>query len=167
MPTSGAAGALWRWCVSSLALVALVGCASDPATTPQEEQEGSPLNGTLVSVLTLPLGSCVLDAGTPLRSDVAMMDVVDCDEPHDSELFAKLLVDESAYPGADALLAEGANRCQSAFGDFIGLPFTESTLDFTFYHPTPSSWVDGDRSIYCMAVDPGQQTTGSLLGVAR
>ena len=95
----------------------------------------------LVSVFELELGACVNDQNTPEGED--------------------------PYPGTDYLISEGGSRCQGAFGDFIGVEFTESVLDFTYYYPTPSSWVDGDRSIYCLAVDPGLQITGSLLGARR
>jgi len=121
----------------------------------------------LVSVFELELGACVNDQNTPEGADMDAVEVVECQQPHDAELFAKLALTEDSYPGTDYLISEGGSRCQGAFGDFIGVEFTESVLDFTYYYPTPSSWVDGDRSIYCLAVDPGLQITGSLLGARR
>jgi len=140
--------------------------AADPTESSREE---GPNTGpkTLVSVFELALGACVNDQFLPEGADMDVVEVVECEQPHEAELFAKLALTEDSYPGTDYLINEGGSRCQEAFGDFVGLDFTESVLDFTYYYPTPSSWVDGDRSIYCLAIDPGLKTTGSLLGARR
>ena len=70
-------------------------------------------------------------------------------------------------PGADVLVEKGQSGCQLRFSDFVGIDFRSSTLDFHFYYPTPSSWSQGDRTIYCMVVDPGLKVTGSLEGSKR
>jgi len=156
---------------AATAVLLLSGCsgasesAAGEAPVPGSPPEGSV--GDLVSILDLDLGACLLDAAIPASSDEAMVTKVECSEPHDSELFAKLTLNEARYPGAGNLIAQGEERCQILFGDFIGMKFSESSLEFSFYYPTPSSWVDGDRSIYCMASDPGLRTTGSLLGANR
>ena len=155
--------------VALLASVALLsGCALASSITPSST-EATPTDstGTLVSIFELELGACVLDRERPDGADVDVVEVVPCEEPHDSELFARLAVTEDSFPGADYLIREGGTRCQSAFADFIGVDFSESVYDFTFYYPTPSSWVDGDRSIFCLAHEPGVQRTGSLLGAER
>ena len=160
-----------RMIVGSAAVLLLAGCAN----ASQSAQGDAPVPGlapgesagNLVSILDLNLGACILDAAIPASSDEAMVTKVECSEPHDSELFAKLSLNEARYPGAGNLIAQGEERCQILFGDFIGVKFSESSLEFSFYYPTPSSWVDGDRSIYCMASDPGLRTTGSLLGANR
>ena len=160
-----------RMIVGSAAVLLLAGCAN----ASQSAQGDAPVPGlapgesagNLVSILDLNLGACILDAAIPASSDEAMVTKVECSEPHDSELFAKLSLNEARYPGAGNLIAQGEERCQILFGDFIGVKFSESSLEFSFYYPTPSSWVDGDRSIYCMASDPGLRTTGSLFGANR
>ena len=155
--------------VALLASVALLsGCALASSITPPSTEATPPEStGTLVSIFELELGACVLDRERPDGADVDVVEVVPCEEPHDSELFARLAVTEDSFPGADYLIREGGTRCQSAFADFIGVGFSESVYDFTFYYPTPSSWVDGDRSIFCLAHEPGVQRTGSLLGAER
>lgn len=148
--------------------VMLSGCALASSITPSTTEVPPPdSTGTLVSIFDLELGACVLDRQRPDGADVDVVEVVPCEEPHDSELFARLAVTEDSFPGAEYLIREGGTRCQSAFADFIGVDFAESVYDFTFYYPTPSSWVDGDRSIFCLAHEPGAQRTGSLLGAER
>ena len=144
----------------ALALI-LGGCASGLPQADGEAPEGQ------VTLFDLELGDCLNDAGIPLRSDMTDVPRVSCDEPHDSELFAILGVEGSVFPGEQDLVSEGQDRCQRAFGDFIGIPFATSTLDFRFYYPTASSWAQGDRTIYCVAFEPGLQVTGSLLNSRR
>ena len=149
--------------VIATAVLALVlgGCASGLPQSSEDTTEGS------VTLFDLELGDCLNDAGIPLRSDMIDVPRVSCEEPHDSELFAILGVEGSVFPGERELVSQGQDRCAKAFGDFIGIPFANSTLDFRFYYPTASSWVQGDRTIYCLAFDPGLTVSGSLLNSKR
>ena len=148
--------------IVAIALALLVsGCA---AVLPQSNDDST--TGS-VTLFDLGLGDCLNDADIPLRSDMTDAPRVSCDDPHDSELFAILGVEGSAFPGESELVAQGQSRCARAFGDFVGIPFANSTLDFRFYYPTASSWAQGDRTIYCVAFDPGLQVTGSLLNSRR
>jgi hypothetical protein len=144
----------------TLALV-LTGCAAGLPQASDDAPEGT------VTLFDLGLGDCLNDAGIPLRSDMTDAPRVSCDEPHDSELFAILGVEGSSFPGESELVTQGQDRCARAFGDFIGIPFANSTLDFRFYYPTASSWAQGDRTIYCVAFDPGLKVSGSLLNAKR
>ena len=154
--------------VSTLALgltLVLGACAAPSAPVPDAETMADA--GVPTPIMELELGACLNDASAPERADTDTLLVVECEEPHDSELYAILAIEDSTFPGEAALTEEGSARCAAVFGDFIGVDFRSSVLDFHFYHPTASSWVEGDRSIYCMAIDPGLQLTGSLLGVQR
>ena len=144
----------------TLALV-LTGCASGLPHASDDAPEGA------VTLFDLELGDCLNDAGVPLRSDMTDVPRVSCDDPHDSELFAILGVEGSTFPGERELVSQGQDRCARAFGDFIGIPFANSRLDFRFYYPTASSWAQGDRTIYCVAFDPGLKVSGSLLNSKR
>jgi len=146
----------------AIAVALLVsGCAAGLPQSNDDSTTGS------VTLFDLGLGDCLNDADIPLRSDMTDAPRVSCDDPHDSELFAILGVEGSAFPGESELVAQGQSRCARAFGDFVGIPFANSTLDFRFYYPTASSWAQGDRTIYCVAFDPGLQVTGSLLNSRR
>lgn len=150
----------------AVASVIVTGCAPDPspeqtADTATEAPEMS------TSVLELRVGDCVIDAAAPLSADLAELPTVPCNEPHDSELYAIVFVEDGNYPGVDELVAQGQTKCQALFADFIGIDFRSSLLDFHFYYPTPSSWVQGDRSVYCMVADPGLSVVGTLQGARR
>ena len=146
----------------AIAVALLVsGCAAGLPQSNDDSTTGS------VTLFDLELGDCLNDADIPLRSDMTDAPRVSCEDPHDAELFAILGVEGSAFPGESELVAQGQSRCARAFGDFVGIPFANSTLDFRFYYPTASSWAQGDRTIYCVAFDPGLQVTGSLLNSRR
>jgi len=151
-----------RALIASLAFaIVLDGCASGLPQSSEDTAEGS------ATLFDLELGDCLNDAGIPLRSDMTDVPRVSCEAPHDSELFAILGVEGSTFPGERELVSQGQDRCARAFGDFIGIPFANSTLDFRFYYPTASSWAQGDRTIYCLAFDPGLTVLGSLLNAKR
>jgi hypothetical protein len=146
----------------------LTGCAT--ATPPENDVDAGELaleEALSAPVLGLEVGTCVNDADTPLSADIAEVPTVSCQEPHDSELYALIPVADGAYPGADQLIEQGQRGCQSEFGDFVGIDFRSSLLDFYFYYPTPSSWAAGDRLIYCMVFDPGMQVKGTLEDAKR
>ena len=146
----------------AIAVALLVsGCAAGLPQSNDDSTTGS------VTLFDLELGDCLNDADIPLSSDMTDAPRVSCEDPHDSELFAILGVEGSAFPGESELVAQGQSRCARAFGDFVGIPFANSILDFRFYYPTASSWAQGDRTIYCVAFDPGLQVTGSLLNSRR
>jgi hypothetical protein len=146
--------------------LALSACSADPDVRP-EEPELAEESVAADSVLSLTIGDCVMDADTPLSADLTEIPRVSCAEPHDSELYAIVSVDDGAYPGVDDLVSQGQTKCQALFADFVGIDFRSSMLDFHFYYPTPSSWVQGDRSIYCMVTDPGLTVVGTLQGAKR
>ena len=148
--------------IAALAIaIVLGGCTSGLPQSSEDAAEGT------VTLFDLELGDCLNDAGIPLRSDMTDVPRVSCEEPHDSELFAILGVEGSTFPGEREMVTQGQDRCARAFGDFIGIPFANSTLDFRFYYPTASSWAQGDRTIYCLAFDPGLTVSGSLLNSKR
>ena len=153
--------------IGALLLTGCTGSISGSATEQPANESPSAEGVVLKSVMELTLGECVNDAKAPEGADAEVLAVVDCATPHDSELYAILALENSSFPGEQALMDEGSTRCAAVFGDFVGVDFRSSVLDFHFYHPTASSWVDGDRSIYCMAIDPGLQVTGSLLGAKK
>jgi hypothetical protein len=148
--------------LTSAALV-LTGCQPS-VSTPDAPDSAS--NET-TSLFELAIGTCLDDADTPLSADLTEVPTVSCDEPHDSELFAIVTVDDGIYPGVDDLVAVGQTKCQAVFADFVGIDFRSSALDFHFYYPTPSSWAQGDRKIFCLVGDPGLKVQGTLQNARR
>ena len=147
--------------------MALAGCQAAVSGTAGVNSSGEADTAQTVRVLALSVGTCLNDVDQPLAQDVTEVPAVDCTEPHQSEVYAEIILDSGDYPGVDAVVAEAQDQCMREFGQFVGLDFAASTLNFHFYYPTARSWAVGDRSIYCVVFDPGVDTVGSLAGAAR
>jgi hypothetical protein len=110
------------------------------------------------------VGDCIFEIP---EGESFTVPVVPCSEPHGHEIFAAVSLPEGDFPGDDALFAQADEFCIAEFGSFVGLSYEESVLDFTYYHPSEESWLDGDRVVTCTIYDPGGQVTGSLRGIER
>lgn len=113
-------------------------------------------------------GDCI---DTPEGTEVRLLKVRSCDEPHDAEVFAVVTHPAAAddpFPGADALLAYAANACLGQpFTDYIGIPRAQSQLTEFEIVPESEAWFDGRRGLVC-AVDKADRTplTSSVRGSA-
>lgn len=126
--------------------------------------------GVATDAFDIKVGDYLNDATA--ENEVTVLPLVDCSEPHDSEVFWSALMDDGAFPGETAISDFTNAECVDAFGQFVGLPYDESTLYYASYQPTVESWAGGDREILCTIheVDAGElriKTTGSLEGAAR
>lgn len=102
------------------------------------------------------------------------MPVVDCEEPHDNEVFALVDLPDGDFP------EDVADRAQEicdgeAFTEYLGIPMVhrvpghpddgERVLGMTIY-PTSETWADGDREVVCgLFRDDLQKMTGLQRGV--
>ena len=121
-------------------------------------------------VFTLSVGDCLNDATE--TGDVSTVPVVDCDTPHDSEIYASVMMDDAEYPGEEATIAAADEACRAEFERFVGIPATDSIYSYGTLYPTESSWDGGDREILCrvaFARDDGsiEKVSGSLEGHAK
>ncbi|MBQ9919119.1 MAG: septum formation family protein, partial [Microbacterium sp.] len=130
---------------------------------------GSPLDPFLPpaenETFALPVGTCLDElATTYITSD----NVLDCAQPHNFEIFSSFLVDDGAFPGESVFEEQAYEKCDAAFAAFVGIPYADSTLEYTYLSPTKETWAQGDREILCMIFDPSvAQTTGSLAASKR
>lgn len=151
----------------AVASLALAGCSllgGIPSLSPTDSPSDSSA-GDSTDIFTVSVGDCV-NAGNS-TGEVSEVPVVACSEPHDSEAYASVLMEDGEFPGDEAVSQRAGDECTAAFAGFVGLDFAASELDFAFYYPTESSWAQGDREILCLVVDPAGRSTGSLAGVAR
>jgi hypothetical protein len=136
-------------------------------SAPAQAEETAPTVPTAperVDVFKLEVGDCIFEIP---EGESFTVPVVPCSEPHGHEIFAAVSLPEGDFPGDDALFAQADEFCIAEFGSFVGLSYEESVLDFTYYHPSEDSWLDGDRVVTCTIYDPGGQVTGSLRGIER
>lgn len=148
-----------------LATLALAGCSLLGNVTGGTDTETGTGEGTDTDVFTIAVGDCLNDGD--VEGEVSSVPTVDCAEPHDSEAYASIIMDDGDFPGDQAVDDQAVAGCTSEFNTFVGLDYDSSTLNFSYYYPTEQSWSQGDREILCLIYDPAGQVTGSLAGAAK
>ena len=140
-----------------LAGVALSGCSLLSSFT------DAPPEGE-VDAFSIKVGDCLNDA--TVSEEVTTIPLVDCSEPHDSEIFARTDLAGDTFPGNDSLETELATFCRGdVFTQFIGVAYADSRYDTSGYYPSDESWASGDRELLCTVWDPDAQVTGTLAGI--
>ncbi|WP_158562922.1 septum formation family protein [Marinitenerispora sediminis] len=165
------------------AAVTLSACGALPGLgAPQQQQNGgagtdagagtdtsagneAPAEAEDSDVFTIAVGDCLNDAA--MTGEVQEVPVISCDQPHDSEVYASVIMADGAFPGDEAVNSEAETKCDEEFTSFVGLTYMESVLLYSWYVPTEQSWSNGDREILCLISSPDGQTTGSLQGANR
>ena len=151
------------WVVGLVVLIAVA--AEDEAA---RDDAGEIVEGGDVSAFDVSVGDCWNDI--PAQQEVESITAVPCSEPHESEVFATFDIDLGSddWPGDPAVIAAAETGCVERFGEFVGVPYEQSTLEVFYFHPTEDSWTTlDDREAVCSVVDPAGQTTGTLAGAAR
>ena len=146
------------------AAIALASCSLLPGAGGDNTSAPSG-DGATVDVFTVAPGTCVNDTGQ--TGTISETNVIDCAQPHDSEAFASIIMDDGDFPGQQAVKDKAVADCTTEFTAWMGIDYQASKYDFAYYYPTESSWASGDREILCLAYDPAGQTTGSLKGLAQ
>ena len=118
------------------------------------------------NVFDLEVGQCFNDPDS--FDEVANVDIVECSEPHDNEVYHVFDLADGDYPGLSAVETDAADGCLSAFEPFVQRDYQTSELDIRYLYPTPDTWDNGDREIVCALFDlSGNQMTGSAQGSGR
>lgn len=116
----------------------------------------------------LKVGDCVNDLAALDYTVIVGLDVVSCDSPHDSEIYAiPTLSAASTYPGNDAVQTLADDACNAAFRLYVGIDVAKSDLDYDFYTPTESGWNNNDKTATCVVFHDDAKTTGSVKGTAE
>jgi len=126
------------------------------------------------NVFSLKAGDCF---NGPLTNpeysvDVTDVELVSCDEPHQSEVYASFELPDSIWKSEDYVFEQGAIGCKARFETFVGIEYELSTLDVSINHPSVESWIEmDDRGIRCILSDgTGDMKayrSGSLKGSRR
>ena len=180
-PARGAANSPWRrWALPLVGILVVVGVLAavviggpslpggssgspGPAVSPTasttagpsypEETRGAATptaasSATETSVFDLEVGHCFSVESDELETVV----VVDCQEPHEYEVFSVLDHEagpDAAFPGDQALLEYADAACQPPFEAFVGHDYQTSIWFITALSPSEQTWADGDREIVC------------------
>ena len=121
-------------------------------------------------VFTLKVGDCLNDNAK--EGDISALPVVDCEKPHDSEIYASVVLDDGDFPGDEAIKDTADQSCYDEYETFVGIIWDDSKYNFATIFPTEDSWNGGDREVLCrivLADEDGtiHKVTGSLKGVGE
>ena len=117
------------------------------------------------NIFTLVVGDCFIG---DIEGTVGSVTFVDCAEPHESEVYASIIMDDGDFPGEDAVMTQADAGCEAEYGSFVGLSYEESVFDFGLLFPVAESSAARDREILCLIFDPARTVTSdSLAGAGR
>lgn len=160
---------------------ALSGDSADESPSPEPAEEESPETESTdepveteeppeqvdpedTDVFTLRVGDCLNEMDSNPDETVSEVPKVDCEEPHDFEVYETTDLDgQNTFPGEEEVAGLADEVCVDAFEGFVGVEWEESTLEYTSLFPTAEGWEDhDDREALCLAYDPAGQTEGTL-----
>jgi hypothetical protein len=94
--------------------------------------------------------------GTCFNDSEAGYPHVECDAPHEAEVYAKLVYpDQAAYPGQEGFESWAEPLCYGRFEPYTGIRYEDSSLDFGYLYPGSQGWAAGDHEVICYLFDPG------------
>jgi hypothetical protein len=112
----------------------------------------------------LAVGDCVrlADEGAD-AAGLAQATIVDCDQPHDLEVFHVFELSPERR-ALDTMATEIAEVCLGApWEDYLGVPAEASELELLPIPPTDDELADGAGEVVCTVREPGgARTEGSL-----
>jgi|GEM_PF-3505176 len=128
--------------------------ATPTATVSPEELDAKPKenpDAEEISAKDLEVGDCIADA-TATTGDVKTFDSIDCDKPHDGEVFTIIKVEGDRYPGLKVVSGKGQRGCRARLRrQATPKAFADRRLGYKFVYPTLQSWRQDDREVTCLA----------------
>ena len=119
-------------------------------------------------VATVDVGACA--QSSDLQGEITDIPTVDCTEAHDAQFVGKFDLDDGDFPGDDGIKSAAEEGCTSAFQEFVGIAFDQTTLPVTlnFIAPTQETWDSAnDREVLCVIyTTDGSTVTESWEGAA-
>jgi hypothetical protein len=108
-------------------------------------------------------GDCVRTAEEPGPDGMAEATIVDCDQPHQLEVFHVFELAPGQTEG-EALVDAVREACLGeAFTDYVGVPEDRSPLEVLPLPPTEGEIARGDAEVVCTLREPGGGVrTGAL-----
>lgn len=132
--------------------------------------------GEDISAFDVKVGQCFTPP-TTFKAELSTLRALPCDVEHTQEAYALVpystAEDGSAdpdqqYPGSDVLVAFADSTCAQRYADYIGVPYTDSSLYFTYLLPSARGWeTESDRSVICFITTTGEKLTSSVKNSKR
>lgn len=108
------------------------------------------------------LGQCFQASDELLhaKQNPSTLSILDCTDPHNSEIIGVKTLDSDKYPGLEALSAIAMDYCPKAFQDYSGEKFSESNAELYPLLPSEASWNDSKKhQLACVALSLPERDT--------
>jgi len=128
------------------------------------ESNNNPVPDGHLSLSELIPGSCVNDLSLPPGKTFYTVPVVECSQPHDSEVYLVGDLPYSYYPSVEELAGVLENLCAEGFRSYVADAPENSRFVSNFWFPFEAEWNEGYRRYHCILWDPQGQKTGSAKG---
>jgi hypothetical protein len=123
---------------------------------------------TPVVLSQLDVGDCFDDSEPMSSGRAGEITIVDCDEPHDNEVFAiGRLTGGDDYPGEDDINAQASRKCSDeAFEAYVGRDYATSEWYIGWYSPDEIQWgsLNNRKAICVLDAEGDAPMTGSKRG---
>ena len=122
------------------------------------------------NVFSLKVGDCFNGplSNTEYSIEVRDVELVSCDEPHESEVYAVFELPDSSWKGEDYVFEQAEIGCVARFEAFVGIEYELSTLYADIIYPLEESWKENDREVKCSVTEePAMKVSGSAKGSRR
>jgi Septum formation len=125
--------------------------------------------GEATSVFDLDIGQCY---NTPAETDVDEVNTVECDEPHQYEIYAlpqHPAGPDEDYPGDEEISDFADDECLGdTFERYVGVSYESSELLAFVLQPTEETWeAADDREFVCAVYLESGELEGSVAGSER
>jgi len=140
-------------------LPALAACSGGPEEA--ERADGAIVAPGALDVFGVRVGDCLdLDASEATAAQITDLAAVPCAQAHRHEVFhVGEVTGFDVYPGPSELSSAADGICLGAFEDYVGVPYLDSDVQFTYLYPSLASWQDEeDREVVCILVATSPQT---------
>lgn len=115
------------------------------------------------AAVDLEVGEC-LDSDDLDSDEISRVTTLDCEEPHDVEIFGKHELSDGAFPGMSTIQEVGEEECRDQFFSFMGEDAVASGAQYSYLSPSEKTWDDADdRTVLCMAISD-EPVTGTMGG---
>ena len=143
--------------------------ADEGATTERPQPTDTPYTeGRSIHATDLQVGDCFSFNNNDSSTQVGDVEVVDCNIPHQYEVYNNYQIPQSTLPDENTMKSEQYTACHDTFETYVGVPYDQSQYKASYLYPTSGSWAQGDRTITCtITTSDGSLITGSLKGAAR
>ncbi len=134
-----------------------------PDTDPPDTDPPIDTEGESINVNDLGVGDC-WDDPTDTSSGILEVELVDCDDPHDNEVYLLVNLNDGPYD-AERVDIEADAACLDAFFGYVGQVYEDSALGYFTLTPTEAGWAEGDREVICSLYDFAlKKLVGSMEG---